>query len=1242
MIPPTRIKMCLIHQVTITCSDVNYVRDGMSMTAISLNFKACTVFRLLCLNIGFVVLIIGHTCTTHAELPETLNKEGQNVSYFGCEHSGNATVRCDPLSKKSEGYEIAGTSSKIYEVVGQPDFSQGVISKALHMNAAYLESVKIANNAILNPRQFSVSFWIYGSPEYENKYAHIISHSNPYTKQGWHFDLSNTNTTKVPGEAVSFSIYGSTGKLYTSAPVPLPGNKFSHIAVTFDGTSIQIFKDGTLYGTTDFKDGYMADPNVPFKIGAGAHCMTCNMWTGTIDDLRIYNESLDQNEIKNIFLNKSTSIGSNNLVAHWTFDDTLNDISRYNNDGTEVTLVGGMTFAPDGRLFFTEKNTGKIKIMKDNQVYKTPFAIIPDYYVNWEQGLLGITVDPNFTQNHFIYLYYTSFDNKLGAPFNRVVRYTDNDNKAENQVVLIDKIPASKGFHSGGALAFGKDDKLYITVGDMASDIPYQQEPSSLLGKILRINRDGTIPADNPYPKSPVYNIGHRNMFGIAFDNAGFGMVTENGANLYDEINSIVKGGNYGFPTFQMSNQAPELSNSSSSIKPLRSYRSVIAPTSAIYYDGEKIPQLRNKFLFGTVTGNIYSLNIDKSANQIREEKILLKVYEDVIALAQSPSGQIYYGGFGIYELKSVNVNNKSEVLTPVEVNLSPGLYNLEYFHLFPDKKKLLMAIDPIKSINTQTSDSSSLTIRIPRQLMDGILSVSVIDPDEEEERSLSRGSDFTVNTSAFDQISVNITTPNIPESEMQQPKKVNITTPNIPESEMQQPKKVNITTPNIPESEMQQPKKVTADTTRPSLTITNPPYPATLISPPSNKTITVRGTAFDSETGIQKVEAFVHRYPFEINLPFQMATPVAIGNWSKWSIPLDINIIGYNRILARVTDNAGNENWDEITINILGQKIKTSTSEQQEPRIAFVQPTFTDTAYAGNDNNSFYNFYYKYHQTSDGINVTTDLNLLSKIKMLPDPGLAVDAHSELNTKIDAFDADVKNYMIPIIEHVKQFSGNNSIALIRDEDIHDGHIFADDGSNVYNLIFLLHNEYVTQEEYDNFKKFVSNGGTIVLINSNIFYAEVLYDKAEDTITLVKGHDWEFDGKAARKSVSERWENESKEWIGSNYMVNDISDKVHFTNNPFNYTHFEENYITNPNASVIIDYGATFPEEYYLSHDSKHRDATIATYYINYNKGKVIMVGLYGQQIANNKAFLEFFDNVIMHHALLLEDQKKLP
>ena len=176
-----------------------------------------------------------------------------------------------------------------------------------------------------------------------------------------------------------------------------------------------------------------------------------------------------------------------------------------------------MTFAPDGRLFFTQKNSGEIRIMKDSQVINVPFVKVDDLFVGWEQGMLGITLEPEFPQNHYVYVYYTSIDNKTNEVFNKVVRFTDQDNKGSEKTVLLDRIFAEKGYHSGGALAFGPDDKLYITVGD-ATEHPFAQDPSIVIGKVLRINRDGTIPPDNPFPSSPVYTIRNRNMFGIAFD----------------------------------------------------------------------------------------------------------------------------------------------------------------------------------------------------------------------------------------------------------------------------------------------------------------------------------------------------------------------------------------------------------------------------------------------------------------------------------------------------------------------------------------------------------------------------------------------------------------------------------------------------------------------------------------------------------------------------------------------------
>ena len=97
-----------------------------------------------------------------------------------------------------------------------------------------------------------------------------------------------------------------------------------------------------------------------------------------------------------------------------------------------------------------------------------------------------------------------------------MVRFTEANNIGKDVKILVDNIPANRGYHAGGALAFGPDDKLYITVGD-ATEHPFAEDLSVVIGKILRINRDGTIPQDNPFPNSPVYTVGHRKYVPVSF-----------------------------------------------------------------------------------------------------------------------------------------------------------------------------------------------------------------------------------------------------------------------------------------------------------------------------------------------------------------------------------------------------------------------------------------------------------------------------------------------------------------------------------------------------------------------------------------------------------------------------------------------------------------------------------------------------------------------------------------------------
>ncbi len=117
---------------------------------------------------------------------------------------------------------------------------------------------------------------------------------------------------------------------------------------------------------------------------------------------------------------------------------------------------------------------------------------------------------------------------------------------------------------------------------------------------------------------------------------------------------------------------------------------------------------------------------------------------------------------------------------------------------------------------------------------------------------------------------------------------------------------------------------------------------------------------------------------------------------------------------------------------------------------------------------------------------------------------------------------------------------------------------------------------MTLQEYDNLKHFVANGGTLVLMDGNVFYAEVKYDRNTHTITLVKGHGWAYNGKSAWKSVRERWANETSQWVGSNFFC--LSCDVTFANNPFQYRHHEEQYLTNHNDLILLNYNASISKK----------------------------------------------------------------
>ncbi len=194
-----------------------------------------------------------------------------------------------------------------------------------------------------------------------------------------------------------------------------------------------------------------------------------------------------------------------------------------------------IAFFKDGSFLFTERETGNVYhyTQEAKQIAKISSAPIG------EGGLLGIAIDPEFEKN--VYIYYTY---QTGETLNRVSRFV-YDQTLKEEKILVDAIPGAS-YHDGGRIEFGPDGLLYITTGDAGQQM-LAQELNSLAGKILRINKDGTIPTDNPFLNSPVYSYGHRNPQGLAWHN-GIMIAPEHGPQQNDEINIITSGTNYGWP----------------------------------------------------------------------------------------------------------------------------------------------------------------------------------------------------------------------------------------------------------------------------------------------------------------------------------------------------------------------------------------------------------------------------------------------------------------------------------------------------------------------------------------------------------------------------------------------------------------------------------------------------------------------------------------------------------------------
>lgn len=301
-----------------------------------------------------------------------------------------------------------------------------------------------------------------------------------------------------------------------------------------------------------------------------------------------------------------------------------------------------MEWSPDGRLFVSEK-AGAVRVVKNGALLSQPFVTVPVDTTS-ERGLMGIAFDPGFATNRYVYVYYTN----LATLKNRVSRFTQSATnpdvaQAGSELVILDNIPSDSGMHNSGALHFGPDGKLFVSVGDSGSG-PNAQNLAILPGKILRINTNGTVPTDNPFfgqagRRGEIWAYGLRNPFTFAFQpGTGRMFINDVGNATWEEVNEGIRGANYGWPACEGACSNPAFRN------PIYAYNHASGPgksiTGAVFYNGANFPAMyANDYFFGDYVGN-YIKRYDVETGQVVDFASNTPYPVD---LRVGPDGALYY-----------------------------------------------------------------------------------------------------------------------------------------------------------------------------------------------------------------------------------------------------------------------------------------------------------------------------------------------------------------------------------------------------------------------------------------------------------------------------------------------------------------------------------------------------------------------------------------------------------------------
>ena len=310
-----------------------------------------------------------------------------------------------------------------------------------------------------------------------------------------------------------------------------------------------------------------------------------------------------------------------------------------------------LAFLPDGRMLVTER-AGRLRVIEDGKLLAEPVAGLPPIFVSGQAGLFEVLADPEFASNHTIYLSFAHGDERKNHT--RVIRAQLDGNALKEVVPIFTVTPGKRGdAHYGGRMAWLPDGTLVIGTGDGFNYREQAQKLNNHLGKIVRINRDGSVPANNPFVDNgkalpEIYSLGHRNVQGMVFDAAtGTLFAHEHGARGGDEINVILPGRNYGWPliTFGVDYSGAIISPFTEKPgleQPLLQWTPSIAPAGMTMYRGALFPQWQGSLLISALAGQVVQRVPMVDAKAGAQETLFAELRTRLRDVRTGPDGAVY------------------------------------------------------------------------------------------------------------------------------------------------------------------------------------------------------------------------------------------------------------------------------------------------------------------------------------------------------------------------------------------------------------------------------------------------------------------------------------------------------------------------------------------------------------------------------------------------------------------------